>query len=92
MIKVVGASEQEEKLLVLGPSQLFGEPSLVELFDKASRTELSRAKLFSFKTEPNRAFGFPKLSYFWLFWVDFFKEYNFLVKKYTFIDVFRIIP
>ena len=43
--------------------------------------ELSRAELFAFKTEPNRAFGFPKLSYFWLFSVDFFKEYNFLEEK-----------
>ena len=73
-------------LLVLGPSLLFGEPSLAKLFDKASRAELfsekaSWAELFAFKTKPNRAFGFPKLSYFWLFSVEFFKEYNFLDEK-----------
>ena len=75
--------------VVLGLSLLFGEPSRAELFDKASRAELfsekaSRAELFAFKTEPNRAFGFPKLSYSWLFLVDFFNEYKFLVEKMHF--------
>ena len=62
---------------MLGPSLLFGERSRAELFSEKA----SRAELFVFKTEPNRAFGFPKLSYFWLFSVEFFKEYNFLDEK-----------
>ena len=68
-----------ELILVLGPSLIFGEPIRAELFFRNGKS--SWAELFAFKTEPNRAFGFPKLSYFWLFWVDFFKEYNFLVEK-----------
>ena len=76
---------------MLGPSRLFGEPSRAELFDKASRAEPSRAEpsraepsFFAFKTEPNRAFRFPKLSNFWLFSLNFFKEYNFLDEKIHF--------
>ena len=38
-------------------------------------------RAFTFKTEPNRAFSFSKSSYFWLFSVNFFKEYNFLIEK-----------
>ena len=53
--------------------------------------KLSWAELFAFKTEPNQAFSFPKLSYFLLFSVDFFQEYNFLDEKRTFIDVFMIL-
>ena len=48
---------------------------------KLNQDMASRAELFTFKTEPNRAFGFPKLSYFLLFSVEFFKEYNFLEEK-----------
>ena len=62
--------------------------SRAELFDKASQSQAelfsekaNQAKLFAFKTEPNRAFGFSKLSYFLLFSVDFVKEFNFLVEK-----------
>ena len=65
------------------------EPSL-PFFCKG---ELNQGKLFALKTEPNRALGFPKLSNFLLFSVDFFKKYNFLVeKKNAFIYIFRIIP
>ena len=61
------------------------DPSLVMLLTLIPSIQFSIniaiAELFAFNTEPNRAFGFPKLSYFWLFWVDFFKEYNFLLAK-----------
>ena len=43
------------------PASVGSKPTFwqTKLFDKASR-----AKLFAFKTEPNRAFDFSKLSYF----------------------------
>ena len=71
---------------MLGPNLFFCKPSRAKLFDKASQAELpsekmSQDKLFAFKTEPNQAFAFPKLSYFELFSVDFFKEYKFLVEN-----------
>ena len=76
---------------MLGPSLFFSEPSQAFWYGKQSGAEQSQAELFAFKTKPNRAFGYSKLSYFWLFSVDFFKEYNFLEEK-THINVFWIIP
>ena len=68
------------------PSFWEARPSFLIRWAKPSRAffrkgKSSQAELFAFKTKPNRAFGFPKLSYFWLFSVDFFKEFNFLVEK-----------
>ena len=61
------------------PSRAFwwGKPSWAFFRKRKS----NQAKLFAFKTEPNWAFRFKELSNFWLFSVDFFKEYYFLVEK-----------
>ena len=61
----------------LSQAKLFYKVNWAELFSQKA----GQAELFAFKTKPNRAFCFPKLSNLWLFSVDFFKEYNFLVEK-----------
>ena len=76
-------------VLLFGRSLLFGEPSQAFWLGKPSWAKLfsektSQAELFPFKTEPNQAFCFPKLSNFWLFSVNSFKEYHFLVEKIHF--------
>jgi len=64
------------------------EPSFLIRWIEPSRAffrkdELSQAELFAFKSEPNQAFGFLILSYFWLFSVEFFKRIKIFSKKNT---------
>ena len=75
-----------EDPVVLGQGLLFGKPSRAELFDKASQAKQSffrkgeASYAICFQNRANQAFSFPKLSNFWLFSVNFYREYNFWVE------------
>ena len=62
----------------------------VQVYFLASQAESKRAFCFQNLVwlEPNQAFGFPKLSNFWIFSVNFFKKYNFLIEKHTLLLMF----